>query len=320
MKRSKTPNKIDRMDSDCFPSGKTIRQYPKGFPIRLIIEGRNKHRPVRKDVVGVTGREDLAPKNDRPWHGKPNHLRSLSRKHFAAFEDFRVFAKRLIIGMVFVFLLDKDYPLGSDKSRQIIDMAVCVIALDTPIQPQNLVYSQILPENRFIGRLIQTGIALLDFAQETLPGCKHHPGTVTFDGASLQHQSVSSPSGLDHPGLGQTTNLCHGLGQSVIQLPIIVFCPGVKAPIEKAIPPCVVLDKNPACIPHPDPVGGLGMEVDDFWVDPGLSQNSPHRFFRTFGDKQLNGFIKTYQTDNLGPNKWYRSKLSGPIRFLMGPG
>ena len=59
---------------------------------------------------------------------------------------------------------------GIDEPRQVVDVAVGVVAVDAPAQPDDVADAQVIGEDPFDVRAVEAGVAGLDLAEQAFLG------------------------------------------------------------------------------------------------------------------------------------------------------
>ena len=96
---------------------------------------------------------------------------------------------------------DRDDGLGIDEPRQVVDVAVGVVAVDPAAQPDDVADAQVVGEDLFDGRAVEAGVASLDLAEQAFLGRQQRAAAVDVDRAPLHHDPDRAPPLLDprHP-------------------------------------------------------------------------------------------------------------------------
>ena len=87
--------------------------------------------------------------------------------------------------------------LWIDKPRQVVDVAVRVVAVDPAAQPDDVADSQVVGEDLFEGRAVEAGVASLDLAEQAFLGRQQRTPAVDVDRTPLHHDPNSLPPLLD---------------------------------------------------------------------------------------------------------------------------
>ena len=75
-------------------------------------------------------------------------------------ETVEILLERLEVWIVFVLLHSGDDGGWTDETRDVIDMAIRVVALDAIAEPENLFYPEFVAEFFLDGRAVERGIAV----------------------------------------------------------------------------------------------------------------------------------------------------------------
>ena len=171
-------------------SGKRLGQDIEGDAVGRIIECRDEHQSVGDVEVGIAGRQPLALEDNRPGHGQLDDAERLSVLVARRLQAAEVVLERLVVRVVGARLDDRDHGSRPDEPRQVVDMAVGVVALDSPSQPDDVTDSEIVGEDLLESRAIEAGVASLDLAEQTFLGRKQRAPAVDIDRAPFHHDRV----------------------------------------------------------------------------------------------------------------------------------
>ena len=88
---------------------------------------------------------------------------------------------------------DGDDRPGIDEPRQVVDVAVGVVAVDPPAQPDDVADAQVVGEDLFEGLAVEARVAGLDLAEQAFLGRQQRAPAVDVDRAPLHHDAAGSP-------------------------------------------------------------------------------------------------------------------------------
>ena len=157
------------MDADDLAIWKKAGQGVERDPVGWIIECRDEHEAVGDVEIRVTGRQPLTVEDDRARHGQLDDAQRLSILVASGVQPAEVFLERLVVWVVGARLDDGDHGFGIDKPRQVVDVAVRVVAVDPATQPDDVADTEVFGEDLLDRRTVEAGVASLDFARASIP-------------------------------------------------------------------------------------------------------------------------------------------------------
>ena len=75
-----------------------------------------------------------------------------------------------MVRVIGAWLDDRDDGSRIDKPRQVVDVAVRVVAVDPPPEPDDVADSEVVGEDLLDGRAVEAGVAGLDLAEQAFLG------------------------------------------------------------------------------------------------------------------------------------------------------
>ena len=81
----------------------------------------------------------------------------------------------------------------SDKPRQVVNVAVRVVANNTPSQPHDVANPEIVCEDPLDAQAVEPGVAGLGFAEQAFLGDEQCAASVNVDGAPFHHDADARP-------------------------------------------------------------------------------------------------------------------------------
>ena len=133
-------------------SGKSCGQGVERLAVGGVVEGRDEHQTVGDVEVGVAGRQPLAVEDDRLGHRQRDDAERLAVLVAGLLEPSQVLLQRLVIGVGSARLDDGDDGPGVDEPRQVVDVAVGVVADDPAAEPDNVPGAEVVGEDALEGR------------------------------------------------------------------------------------------------------------------------------------------------------------------------
>ncbi len=268
-------------------SGKRLARVSSAATVGRVVEGRDQHQAVGDVEVGVAGRQPLAFEDDRAGHGQLDDAERLSVLVAGRLQPPEVVLERLVVGVVVAGLDDRDDGSRIDEPRQVVDVAVGVVAVDPSAEPDDVVDAEVVGEDLFQGRAVQAGVARLDFSLSRHSSVvRSVPRPLT----SIAPPSITTrprpPFLLDPRHPAPETQPSRQLArEAVVVAVVVVLGPAVELPVDQAdavgnVGRRLVLDdERRARVAEPDPVGRRLEERTDSRSTPAASSWSATRRF-----------------------------------------
>jgi len=113
------------------------------------------------------------------------------------FEASEIFGERRVVEVAGVGLDGGDDGGGRNEARDVVDVAVRVVASDAAVEPENLIDAEKIVEGLFELGAADAGVALLHFAQQTLLGGEQDALAVGVDGTAFEDEALRAVLVLD---------------------------------------------------------------------------------------------------------------------------
>ena len=97
-----------------------------------------------------------------------------------------------MVGIVGARLDDGDDRPGIDEPRQVVDVAVGVVAVDAPAEPDDVAHAEKVGEDPLQGRPVEPRVARLDRAEQALLGRQQRAPAVDVEGPPFHHDPPPS--------------------------------------------------------------------------------------------------------------------------------
>ena len=137
------------MDADNLAIRKQIAQYIQRDSVIGIVEGRHQNQAIGDIKIGVAGGQSLSAEDHGAGKRQFNDLQLASLQICGGAQTPQVFLQRLVVGVVLVGFDHGEHGIRGDEARNVIDVAVRVVALDAAAQPDYFFYSQIISKDLF---------------------------------------------------------------------------------------------------------------------------------------------------------------------------
>src|SRR5579863_6894270 len=266
---AEAPDEIDRMDADDFAAGECGGDGVEGDAVVGIVKCGHEHDAVSDIEVGVAGGQALVAKYDRARQRELDEVELLAGGRARGFEAGEVVGERLVVGVAGVGFDDGKDGVGRGEARDVVDMAVGVVAGDATAEPDDLIDAEVVVERALELLAAHAGIALLDVAEQAFFRGEQSAGAVDVDGAAFEHrQMMGAVVELDGRLPGAHPEGFGGAGGNlIVEMPVVVFGPGVELPVGQGDVAFRVLDEDRAGVASPAAVGGPRVEGDAIQVD-----------------------------------------------------
>ena len=236
-------------------------------------------------------------------------------------------ARRSIIGVLGVCLLDEDEGVRVDEPADVVNVAVGIIARGTGDEPLDIADPEGFLEGLLKLRAAHPGIAHLDLGVEvTLLSGEHGAASIDVDAAAFKDERMAVTTGIEQ---GDIQEFGGHLGHAAVPVPIVVLGPGIKMEIDDGrsgpgastlAPRGRLADKNRAAIAHPTPVGRMDDELDLFQVGSRPSQVTVDDLLVGSAlDQDSNRLAGGESADDFSINPANGIELVGPIGRIVGP-
>src|SRR5271165_4791709 len=123
--------------------------------------------------------------------------------------------QRRVIFTSLILVDHRDHGVWSDKARDVVDVAVSIVAGDSAIEPDDGLHSQIIGKHLLIGGAIHGRIALLNAGEQAFFSGKERAATVDVDRSAFEDGAALFPSRLHETS---TRGLRHALAIFLVRL------------------------------------------------------------------------------------------------------
>jgi len=164
--RAEPPDEVDCINADDLTIRKKLGENSQGNSIVRIVKCGDKDQSVGDVEVCIAGRESLVPEDYGSRQRQFNDRELFSLKGTSGLQAFEVLGKRLVVGVRCVRFDRRENRRWPDKACDVVDVPVRVIPGNSPPQPDDLVDAEVFAECAFQLLAVDTGIALLDFAEQ----------------------------------------------------------------------------------------------------------------------------------------------------------
>ena len=196
-------------------------------------------------------------------------------------------------------------------------MAVGVVAGDAAVQPEGFRHAQERAEDGLVVGAVERRVAVLRRAQQALFRRQHQAGPVHVDAAAFEDHPPAAVRGANPADLAR---LGDERGGAVVERPVRVLGPGVKAPVEGDFFAGGGLDEDRAGVAQPAPVGGERVEPDVREVGPHVAEDPPGGGpLGGIGDEQVDDFVPGQGADDLAVHPRDRGEPARPVGPLVRP-
>jgi len=182
---AEAPDEVYGVDADNFAGGEELGEDVEGDAVVGIVERWDEDQSVGDVEVGVAGGEALVAEHDRARQGQLDQRELLAGEGAGGFEADEVFGEGLVVGVSGVGLNGGDDGFRGDEAGDVVDVAVGVVAGDAAVEPEDLVNAEVVGENLLKLLTGESGVALLDLAEEALFGGEQDALAVGVDGAAF---------------------------------------------------------------------------------------------------------------------------------------
>ncbi len=186
------------MDPDNVAIRKEFRQNSECDSVVGIVKRGDQNEPIGDVEVGVACRQALIAKDDRPRQRQFDNRKLLAVGGAGSLQAREVFNQRLVVGIFCIWLNGGDNGCRPDETSDVVDMAVRVVADNSPPQPDHLLDAEIVVECTFKLLAAHAGVALLDFAQQTLFGGEQDSLSIGVYRTTFENQSALFAGEIDN--------------------------------------------------------------------------------------------------------------------------
>ena len=131
---------------------------------------------------------------------------------------------------------DGDDRVRVDEPGQVVDVAVGVVAVDAPAQPDDVADAEVVGEDPLHRLAVEPGVAGLDLAEQALLGRQQRAAAVDVDAPPSSTTRTGLPRRAPRAapsGAGPAAGAIRR-GMSVVVAVVVVLGPGVELPVDQA--------------------------------------------------------------------------------------
>jgi len=196
MKSSEAPDKVYAVDPDHRTVADKLGECPEGDAVLGIVEGGNQNGRIADVEVGVACGQPLTVEIERRGHGQADYLDSGVILQPQALQPLPVFLEGAVVGIARVVLLAQDDGPWSNKTADVVDMPVRIVTGDPSPQPEDLLDSEEIAEDRLNlfapeARVSDLGVRV----EQALFGGQDYPSAVSVEAAALEDEVAPPHSG-----------------------------------------------------------------------------------------------------------------------------
>ena len=310
---AKAPDEIDGVDADDLPPRKAAREDRQRDAVARIVEGRREHDTVSHVEVRVARRHAAAGEEERLGHGQ------FDDAHPRAPQPTHIVAQRLEVFVAAVALDRRRDHARRDEARDIVDVAVRVVAGDAAPEPDDAPRAEEVAQHALVAVAPQARVALLYIGKQALLGREQRSAAVDVDRAALEDDSPS----VDHRRHDRhPTRAGDRLRNAVVAPPVGIFRPADRAEVDRRHGPAAlrIAHEDRPRVAQPAPIGRNPMKIDRREIDvrapehaarPPRVRRVPHQDRHAFSSRQLAGDLRHHPRD--------RRDFSRPVRPLVRP-
>ncbi len=184
------------MDTDHVPVRKHISNHVKRLTVVGIIEGGNQHQPIRDVEIGIACRQPLPLKHNRSRHRQLDDVVGMPIWSACVVQPLQIFLQRQMVLVLRIRLRNSDDRQRTNKTRDVVDVAMGIVSRDAAVHPQHLVDAEIIMKNPLQIFAAEAWITLLHLAQQAFLGSDKCAVAVDIDTAAFQHHTVTGNSGV----------------------------------------------------------------------------------------------------------------------------
>ncbi len=326
---AEAPDQIDGVDADDIAIREERGEGVEGDAVVWIMEGGHEDEAVGNVEIGVAGGQALAAEDDWPGHRQLGDGVLLPFPGARGLETGEIFGEYFVVGVAGVGFDGGEDCVGRDKAGDVVDVAVGVVADDAAVEPQDVVDTKVVVENGFQLLLAHAGVALLDFTEEAFLRGEENACAIGVNGAAFQYYAAR-PAVLAFRGgfgrvrwlpRGDLEQLCHAGGKLVVVVPVVVFGPGVEAPVGEGDLALLVSDEDGAGVAGPDTVGGPEVELDAVEIGAGAGEATGGAgALGGTGNDEVDDFARGEEADDFRVEPGDGLEFTGPVLAVVRPG
>ena len=223
MEGAEAPDDVGGVDADDFAVGEKGLEDIGGLVVGQAAVGWEDDLGVGDVEVGVGGREALVVVEDEVGHGHLDDGGLFAVGQTAAAEHLEVALQGLVVLVPGVVLDDGEDGVGGYEAREVVDMAVGVVADDAVAKPDDVVHTVIVAQILFYLVLVEVGIAV--GIEEAGGGGEEVAAAVDVDAAAFHDDAGREEGRVGH----EVVDMDGDLG---VQLVGVLAAPGVVVPVD----------------------------------------------------------------------------------------
>ena len=167
--------------------------------------------------------------------------------------------------------------VGTDETADVVDVSVGVVAGHAAAQPDHLVDAQEVVKCPLQLLAAHARVALLYFAQQALFRGQQDALAIRIDGPAFENEAAV-------PAIGQldrrlpfrhAEQLCNAARQLVVEMPVVVFRPGIELPVGDRDLAFAIAHKNRARVARPHAIRGPLVKADLVEIGAGALRRMP---------------------------------------------
>src|SRR5438552_1343178 len=313
VERAEPEHQISGVNADHAPPGEELGEGLERLPVARVVEGRDQHRRVSDVEVRVAGRQALAVEDDGRGHRQlhdPERRRVLIGH---ACQALAVLPQRVVVRVGGVLLARDDDGTRVDEAREVVDVAVRVVARDAAAEPEDLAHAEVGVERALQRRALHPRVPRLHRREKALLGGEERAAPVHVDAAALEDEPrlpLPAPEELRQPA-----------GYGVVALPVGVLRPAVELPVGVGDLAVVAAYEERAEVARPRAVGRHAEELDATRVDAGAREDAPGApLGRRVADEDAHALARDQVAYDRGVDPGDGGELPRPVAPLVGPG
>ena len=183
------------MDADDLAVREAFGQRVQGETVIWIVEGWDKDQGVSNVEVGVACRQALAFEEDGRGHGQACDFEGLAVEIASGFQACKVLGEGEMIFVCGVGFDGGDDAVGSNEARDVVDVAVGVVAGAAAMQPESLADAEVIVKGLFQLLARDARVALLNLREQALFGCDENAFAVDVDRSAFEDEAVLASIG-----------------------------------------------------------------------------------------------------------------------------
>ena len=322
------PDKVAGINRDDLASREERCQRVQGDAIVRIVEHRYQQNAIRDVEIRIARGQAASLENDWARHGKLDDVEWLAILIVCGLKTTKIVPQRFVIRIFRIVLDHGDDGVRRDEPREVIDVAVSIVAEDAAAQPDHVRRTEIISEDFFVVFARHAGIALLHFAEQTLFGGEERALSVDVDRAAFEDDTVFF---MERADLASVGDVRHKAADFFVVTPVGIFCPGIEAELcgeQAGVVPLAFAGEgaratraeNASGVAQPDAVGRPAMEADIFQrCVTFIKTLADFSFRRDIANDQLDALVSRQIANDLRIDPRDRLKFPRPIAVVVGP-